>query len=173
MRKQAFMVMLFTFCAWAGFSGDKASHAVTLSVGEVCMIGLNSTAGIALHTNPGTAGGVPPTGSMDSSKSLWYTSVVPHGGTRRITANWGATDQAPNGTSLHVRVTSMPSQSGTAADQIRLGSEPRDIITGIGSCATGADAVKLLYTFTIDDVSGLIQGETRTVVVNFTLSDAS
>lgn len=159
-------------------ANDTASHQVTMNVLEVVIIDLNDTSTVTLQTNAPAVGGDPVTGDTDSSKRLQYTSLVPAGQSRRITANWGVADSAPAGTSLRVEITAIngvAGNCGTAAGQITLSNVAQNIITGIGSCrtGTGANGATVTYTFSIDDVSQLEVGDSRTVTVTFTLTDAS
>jgi len=176
MKRLAISCLVFVF--FGGFlfaANDSASHDVTMQVNEIVLIDLNNTSTITLTTNAPANGGENPTGDSDSSKLLQYTSLVAVGTTRNISAQWGAADQAPAGTSLGLEATNVPGACGTATAQITLGSIAQNIITGIGSCATGvgANGSELTYTFNIDNVSNLVVGESQTVTITFTLTDAS
>jgi len=175
MKRLIVISIVFMFIAGFAFAADTAAHDVTLNVVDVCLIDLNSTATITLNTIAPAAGGMDPTGDTNNSKLLQYTSLVPTGQTRVITANWGGADAAPAGTSLLLEVTSVPAGCGTAGAQITIDDTARNIITAIGSCATGvgANGAALLYTFSVDNVGLLVVGDTSTVTVTFTLSDAS
>jgi hypothetical protein len=174
MKRLIVLTIVFMFIAGIVFAADTAAHDVILNVNEVCLIDLNSTATITLNTIAPATGGMDPTGDTDASKLLQYTSLVPSGLTRVITANWDATDAAPAGTSLRLQATSVPAGCGTAGAQITLSNVAQNIITAIGSCATGvgANGAALLYTFSVDNVNNLVVGDTSTVTVTFTLSDA-
>ena len=175
MKRFIVLSIVFMFIAGIVFAADTAAHDVILNVNEVCLIDLNSTATITLNTTAPAAGGMNPVGDTNNSKLLQYTSLVPSGQTRVITANWDALDAAPAGTSLRLQVTSVPVGSGTAGAQITLSDTAQNIVTAIGSCATGTgvNGAALLYTFSVDTVSSLVVGATSTVTVTFTLSDAS
>lgn len=165
--------LMFIFVA-SGLN-DNAQHDVVLQVNEIALIDLNSTSSITLSTNAPGAGGELPTGDSDSSKLLQYTSLVAPGLTRNITVQWGATDNAPSGTSLDVEATNVPGACGTGAGLITLSNVAQILISSIGSCATGtgANGSELTYTFNIDDVSSLVVGSSSTVNITFTLTDAS
>ena len=154
---------------------DTTSHDVTMQVNEIALIDLNNTTAVTLTTNPPANGGEDPVGDTDSSKLLQYTSLVASGVARNITAEWGATDAAPAGTSLKLEATSVPGGCGTGAAQVTLSNVAQNIVTGIGSCATGtgANGAVLTYTFSIDTVTALVVGDNKTVTVTFTLTDAS
>jgi len=159
-------------------ANDSASHQVTMNVVECVVIDLNDTSTITLQTTAPAVGGDPVTGATDSTKRLQYTSLVPAGQTRRVTANWGPADSAPAGTSLRVEITAIngvAGNCGTATGQITLSNVAQNIITGIGSCrtGTGANGATVTYTFSIDDISQLQVGDSKTVTVTFTLTDAS
>jgi hypothetical protein len=174
-RLTTLILMVVFFGGFIYAANDSASHDVTMQVNEVVLIDLNSTATITLTTNAPANGGEDPTGDTDNSKLLQYTSLVASGTTRNISAQWGGTDQAPAGTSLLLEATSVPAGCGSASAQITIDSTARNIITGIGSCATGtgANGAEMTYTFQIDDVSQLVVGDNQTVTITLTLTDAS
>lgn len=166
------MVLVAQF---ASAATDTATHDVTLQVSEIALIDLNNTAAITLTTNAPGAGGENPLGDTNATKLLQYTSLVGSGLTRNITVEWGGTDAAPAGTSLKLLATSVPAGCGTAAPQVTLSSTPTNLVTTIGSCATGtgASGTELTYTFSIDTVTSLVVGDNKTVTITFTLTDAS
>ena len=161
------------------FAADNGSHNVVLQVLDVCKINLNDASSITLTTIAPVNGGDPVTGQTDSTKLLQYTSLVPSGQHRKITANWGAADAAPAGTALLLQVDSVPANCGNnvapAGTPITLSNVAQDLIDTIGSCATGvgANGAGLTYTFSITDVNNLVVGDNQTVTVTFTLTDAS
>jgi hypothetical protein len=176
MKKVLFVCLsLLLASAFAFGLNDTAIHSVILQVNEIALIDLNNTAAITLTTNPPGAGGLDPIGDTDSSKLLQYTSLVASGVTRNITVNWDATDSAPAGTSLSLEAVSVPANCGTAAGALVITDIAQNLITTVGSCATGvgANGAALTYTFDITDVTQLVVGDTRTVTVTFTLADAS
>ena len=152
-----------------------ATHDVTLQVNEIVLIDLNDATAITLTTNTPAAGGDTPLGDSDATKLLQYTSLVASGLTRSISVQWDVADAAPTGTSLKVEATSVPASCGTAAGLVTISSTAQDIITGIGSCATGtgASGAALTYTFSIDTVSSLVVGDNKTVTLTYTLTDGS
>ena len=169
------LILLLGAASFVMAASDTASHQVTLQINEVVLIDLNDTGTITLSTSAPTNGGEDPTGSTDATKLLQYTSLVASGTTRNITAAWGAGDSAPAGTSLKLQATSVPASCGTAGAQVTLSNSGQNIITAIGSCATGtgANGAELTYTFSIDTVSSLNVGDSETVTITFTLTDAS
>jgi hypothetical protein len=166
------MVVFFGGLIYA--DNDFTSHDVTMNVISVVLIDLNDTSTITLNTIAPANGGEDPTGETDNSKLLQYTSLVSAGTHRQITANWDVGDTAPAGTSLLLQATSVPAGCGTAGAQITVDDTARVIIDNIGSCATGtgANGAELTYTFSIDDVSQLVVGDSETVTITLTLTDA-
>ena len=156
-------------------ASDTANHDVTMTVAEVVLIDLNDNSEVVLTTSAPALGGQDPVGDTDSSKLLQYTSLVASGVTRRITVEWGALDAAPAGTSLKLEAVSVPAGCGTAGAQVTVSSTAQNLITGIGSCATGTggSGAALTYTFSIDDVPSLVVGDSETVTITFTLTDAA
>ena len=156
-------------------ANDVATHSVTMNVNEVVLVDLNDATTIVLSTIAPANGGELPTGSTDSTKLLQYTSLVASGLTRTLTVQWGGADAAPAGTSLKLEATSVPAGCGTAAAQVTISPTGQSLITGIGSCATGtgASGAALDFTFSIDDVNSLVVGESKTVTLTYTLTDAT
>jgi hypothetical protein len=182
MRKLSIILLTATLLIWlarmeTAFSdSDTASHSVTMTVNEIALIGLNSTATITLEMGTSTSTGEAPQDVTDNGKLLQYTSLVPDGATRSIVAAWGAaTDAAPAGTSLKLQSTSVPANCGTAASQITVSATAQSIITNIGSCATGVgvNGAEITYTLSVDDFTQLAASESKTVTITYTLTDAS
>jgi hypothetical protein len=148
---------------------DTATHDVTMNVNEIVLIDLNSTATLTLSTVAPGSGGQDPTGQTDStSKLLQYTSLVASGTTRNIQASWsGALDaQCPAGTHLELEAITVPGGCGSAVSGgVTLSGTDQNIITAIGSCATGtgANGAQLEYRFVIDTVSSLVVGDSKSV----------
>lgn len=171
--KLFFGLLLVVALSAQGFAdSDSASHDVTLQVNEIALIDLNDASAITLTTNAPAAGGAGVLGDSDSSKLLQYTSLVASTVTRRITVNLSGS-AVPAGTLLYLEATSVPANCGTAGGQLTLSTTAANLISGIGSCATGvgANGAALTYTFHIDDVNQLVVGSTSSITVNFTLTD--
>jgi len=175
MKRLTTLFLMVLFFGGFMYAADTASHDVTMQVNEVVLIDLNDLGAITLTTTAPANGGEDPTGDTDNSKLLQYTSLVASTTTRNISAQWGGTDAAPAGTSLLLEATSVPLNCGTAATQITMSSTAQNIITAIGSCATGtgANGAVLTYTFQIDTVSSLVVGDNKTVTITLTLTDAT
>jgi hypothetical protein len=102
--------------------------------------------------------------------------VVAGSTVRSITAAWGGSDAAPAGCSLTLEVTALTAGCGTQESQITMSAIAQDIVTDIGSCATGTggtDGGRLTYTLSVDDVTQLDASDDQSVTVTLTLTDAS
>ncbi|MGQ9779876.1 MAG: hypothetical protein ACUVRM_08380, partial [Bacillota bacterium] len=153
---------------------DTATQSVTMTVNEIAVIDV-AGGNVTLTITAPTQGGAPPANPTNNSTYLQYTSTVPTATTRKITAAFGATDAPPTGTSLKLSAT-VPAGMGTAAPQLTLSSTAGDLVTGIGSVYTGTgttNGAQLNYTLSIDNFSQLVVGESKTVTVTFTLTDAA
>jgi len=160
-------------------ASDSATHDVTMNVNEVVLIDINDTGTLTLNTTAPANGGEDPTGETDStSKLLQYTSLVTSGTTRNIQVSWsGALDGAcPAGTHLEAEAITVPGGCGSAvASGVTVSAVDQNIITSIGSCATGtgANGAQMEYRFVVDTVSSLVVSDTTSVRLVFTLTDAS
>ena len=169
-----FLALISLSSGFAFGANANISHDVDINVLEAVLIGLNDSGAISLNTvAPGTPG-ADPTGEFDASKELRYTSLAPSTNTRQIHASYGLT-APPSGTLLHLEASSVPANCGTAFVGGRtLTGTDQDIITSIGSCATTTtDGATLTYTLVIDDVTQLNVGDSATVNVTLTITDAT
>ena len=179
MRKALRIVFVLIFC-FVGLSSlfaatDTANHDVTINIIEVVLIDVNAGLVTLTTVAPGT-GGAPVTGESDTSKWLQYTSLVAFGETRTITAEL---DASPTVTGILLQLVSAApaggAEEGTEQAAITLTVVAQVIINAITSCATGtggAEGANLTYTLIIDNVALLLVGQSDTVNVTFTLTDA-
>ncbi|MDA3938187.1 MAG: hypothetical protein PF693_02615 [Spirochaetia bacterium] len=182
-RKSTKMIILVALMAFvigtssAFADSDSTHHDINLNVSEIAVLGLNNDSSITLST-PGTvaAGALPTAVDTDSSKYLKYTSVVGGTATRSITVSLGEIG-VPSGTQLTIEADdASTTQDGTPASVITLSSTAASLITGISSCATGTDAsdgANLTYSYSVTDVTALLDSADATVTVTFTLGDDS
>jgi hypothetical protein len=160
-------------------ASDSATHDVTMNVNEVVLIDVNNTGTLTLNTTAPANGGEDVTGEIDStSKLLQYTSLVAAATTRNISVAWsGALDGVcPAGTHLEAEAITVPGGCGSAvASGVTVSGVDQNIITSIPSCATGtgASGAQMEYRFVVDTVSSLVVGDTTSVRLVFTLTDAS
>ena len=71
-------------------------------------------------------------------------------------------------------VTARAGQAGRPGDEIALDDKPKDVLSGIGSCATGnglCDGARLEYGVVVLDPTRVVPGEKKTVTVTFTFAD--
>lgn len=166
----------FLLAAGIVFSGqDTARQTVVLSVSAFGSLSVSGNPRLLL----GLDGGAGAWGETeDHSSILSYTSTVGPGQHRSISAQMGETESAPAGCALSLRAA--PSQSRTAgrsAGDVVLGVAPQTIVMDIGSCATNLDGPQggavLYYRLAVVLPTALIAGESRSVTVTFTLTDAA
>ncbi|MBM3293482.1 MAG: hypothetical protein FJY82_03040 [Candidatus Aminicenantes bacterium] len=156
------------------FGATTVNQTVTMQISQICLVGVSGNPAALNVTAPATAGDQPSNPS-DNATYARYTSVIPSGQTRKLQVNWGGSDAAPAGCSL--KLTAAPqSGKGTTAGQKTVSATAQDIVTGIGSCATGTggtDGAQLTYVLSIDDFASLIQTASTQATITLTLTDAS
>jgi len=162
--------------ALAVAQANQKSHNVTMQVNSIAVLAL-AGGNITLTIEAPATGGETPADDTDATCYLRYTATVPASQTRNVTAAWGASDAAPGGTSLLLEAgTPGGTNQGSSAGQKTISDSAENVITGIGSCATGTGASngsQLTYTLSVSDVTNLIASESKTATVTFTLTDAS
>ena len=110
----------------------------------------------------------------DQNTYIRYTSVVPDGNTRTITAAI-TSGVLPSGCALKLAVAGLSGNGNTGvavADGVYLSGAPQNIVTGIGNCYTGTgstDGVQIGFTLDVEDEAKLVAGETSVVTISFTL----
>ncbi len=149
---------------------------IHMSVDSIAVLNVNPGSDITLTVSAPATAGDAPVGMANDANYLQYTSTV-YENTKKITAQLGAA--VLDGCSLKLQATvGSGSNEGTSVGQVTLSSiNASDIVTGIGTCATGTtsstDGAKLTYTLTVDSPSSLIAGQAKHIGVTFTLTDAS
>lgn len=152
-----------------------ANQTVTMQVNAIGVLRVTGNPAALVVSAP-ASGGLVPDNPQNNSTYAQYTSTVPSGQTRRLTAHWGASDEAPAGCSLKLTATTPGGNQGSSAGQITLSATAQNVVTGIRSCATGqgpTSGAQLTYVLSVDDVELLVAGETKTATVTLTLTDAS
>jgi hypothetical protein len=173
LKNAAFLLLAPLLTVGFLLAQDTATQTVTMRVSEICVIDVTGNPSVLVIVPP-SDGGDTPANPSDSSTYAQYTSVVASGKTRSITAQWAAGDAAPSGCELQLQAQPAGGNQGTSAGTITLSSTPQNIVTGIGSCATGrgsTQGARLTYTLVINDVESLVAGEEKTVTVTLTLTD--
>lgn len=153
------------------FAGNTASATIEFSVEEMSLMDVSGAlSGPITLTAPENGGSS--TGS-NGDTYIRYTSIVPHGKTRVITASI-ASGMLPSGCALKLKVADLSGNGAignAVADWVYLSSEPQSIVTDIGNCCTGAgsvDGIKITYELVANDIAHLIAGETTTITISFT-----
>ena len=172
-----------TLLAWAAialgvtgvaFAAATATQTVTMQVAAICVLGTTGNPG-ALTVSAPLLGGDPPGDATSNPTYAQYTSTVAAGTTRRLQANWDASDGAPARCSLLLTATpANVGNQGASLGQITMTSTPTDLVSGIGNCATGrgpTSGAELIYVLRVDNVDNLVAGESRTVTITLTLTD--
>ncbi|MFH1314710.1 MAG: hypothetical protein ABIJ00_16005 [Candidatus Eisenbacteria bacterium] len=162
--------------AGSAFAADTETQALTMNVSPAVVLDVTSAA-ITLEIVAPGSGGADPADDIDNSSYAQYTSILNSGTTRSLTAAWGGVDAAPAGCSLKLEVTSLTSGCGSAvAGGITMTASAQNIVTSIGSCATGTgatDGAQLAYTLSVDTVASLDASDDQSATVTLTLTDAS
>lgn len=156
------------------FAAATATQTVTMQIASISVLGTTGNPATLAVAAP-AQGGETPANPTSNSTYAQYTSTVATGVTRRLQANWGGTDAAPAGCSLLLTATPavLPNQ-GTTAGQITMTSTATNIVTAIGSCATGitgTSGAQLAYVLSINSMTALVAGDNHTVTITLTLTD--
>ena len=149
--------VLLAFASSVSFGATaNDGHDVTIGIVEVAVMALSSGAAITLNTVAAAAGS-DPTGQSDNSKTLEYTSLNAVGLERIIEAQLDVA--TPAGTSLNLTA-SDPADSGgmgvSAGPQLLSNLGSVDILTNIGSVATGGGGPTLTYQLNVTSVPALV-----------------
>jgi len=162
--------------AGPAFAADTATQTVQMNVNDICVIDVTGNPAALTIAAPAT-GGQTPADASNNTTYAQYTSVVSGATARTVTAAWGGSDAAPAGTSLALEVTALTAGCGTVVGGgITVSAVAQNIITAIGSCATGTggtDGGQLTYTLSVSDVTALDASDDQSVTVTLTLTDAS
>ena len=156
---------------------DTATQTFEVNVDEIAVIDVSGNPGTLTITAPTNGGDDPVEPAADSSTYVWYTSVIPAMETRTIDAV--ITDGTlPPGTKLNLTAAT-PTGTGNCGTAVALGVDlsgtAGDIITDIGSCATGqgTGGAQLTYTLTITDIGSLVVTSANSITVTLTLTESS
>jgi len=158
------------------FGASTTTQTVTMQVNAICVLAVTGNPSTLTVSAPAT-GGQTPANPSSSTTYAQYTSTVASATTRKLTSKWETGDAAPAGCSL--KLTATPSggtNEGSTAGQITISSTAQDIVTAIGSCATGTGASNgalLGYVLSVDTVTSLVASESKSATVSLTLTDAS
>jgi hypothetical protein len=157
------------------YAAATATQTVTMQIASISVLAMTGNPATLAVSAPAQGGATPANPSSNATYAQ-YTSTVATGVTRRLQANWGTTDAAPAGCSLLLTATpaALPNQ-GSTAGQITMSSTATNIVTGIGSCATGTGATngaQMAYVLSINTMTSLVAGDNHTVTITITLTDS-
>lgn len=165
--------LLLTWSTGPSTAGNSATAIVEFGVEEISSMDVS---GILAHPIRMTT---PVSGTVEAGSNgdtyIRYTSVVPHGKTRTISAAISS-GTIPRGCRLKLNVVEMNGNGAygrAVPGGIYLTGNPQGIVTGIGNCFTGTgadDGVRIECALEVEDESKLIADETSTVAVLFTLN---
>jgi len=171
----AFAVICFAL-AGSAFAADTATQTVNMNIADISVLDVTSASITLEIVAPGT-GGATPADDTDNSSYAQYSSVVGSGTTRNLSAAWGGSDAAPAGCSLTLEVGSLTAGCGSAVSGgVTITSEAQNIVTAIGTCATGVgatDGARLDYTLSVDTATSLDASDDQSATITLTLTDAS
>jgi hypothetical protein len=144
-------------------------------IGEVLAVGVTDSMFVHMSVDSIAVLNVNPGSDITLTVSAPATAVAAFA-TKKITAQLSAA--VLSGCSLKLQATvGSGSNEGTSAGQVTLSNESAtNIVTGIGTCATGTtstDGTKLTYTLTVDTMGSLVAAQEKHLSVTFTLTDAS
>ena len=171
---------IFVVIALLGFAGGvmAQSHQINITIPTISLIDV-SAPGTAVNfsvTAPALAGDAPTvTGSPNTDKQVYYTSLVGTGLQREIQA---AMASLPAGLNLNVAVAAATGGagtrgSGTNADFTSLDLVAKNVVTGIRSCYSSRTAGgAVTYSLTISDFSTLVTQVATDHQITYTLTAA-
>ncbi len=180
-RKRLFVLCLIalTLIAVVGrvaVVGNTATQVVHIRVEEIAVMDVIGALSEPLTLTVPQSSDVAPV--EHANTYLRYTSLVPEGKTRMITAAITA-GSIQKGYALTLEAISI-SGNGSCGNPVPggvyLSRTPQSIITGIGGCYTGTastDGALISHALVVKDVVSLVSSETRTITISFTLTDAS
>jgi hypothetical protein len=175
-KKIAALAAALLLTAAEVFAQVTDSHTVRITINPIAAMELNSILDVAFATtSPALAGASPgPTSgspATDSTRRLWYTAANAGASTRHISVQSNV--NAPAGTTLTVDTASP--EGGTGAGPVTITTTAANLVTTLGSVATGrtaGDGALLTYRFWVNNPALLVVGAVPTVVtVTYTLTD--
>ena len=151
---------------------DRATQTVTMTVAEICSVSVNGNPGPLTVTSSEDGSHI--SEPTDSSTSIGFTSTVGRGRSRSISVLWQSGSRPPSGCELRLRAAD-PSGKGQGQSRgwIAVSDFPQDLISGIGSCATGGSSpgLGLEFKLAVTNPTVLQSGERTTATVILTLTD--
>jgi hypothetical protein len=149
-----------------------AYQTVTMAVAEICTVAVSGNPGpLTVTLSEDGSHLIEPT---DISTSIGFTSTVRQGQSRSISVLWQSGSRAPSGCELHLRAADPVGKGqGQSRGWIALSDLPRELISGIQSCATGGSpsGPALEFKLAVITPTALQPGEKTTARIILTLTD--
>jgi hypothetical protein len=170
----ALSVLLLVVCSMSlAQSTNSDHHDVIININSIALLDLEGP-NVTLDVTRPTNAGDEPVGDSDNGTYLNYTSTVASSASRSISAQITA-GSVPAGVDLKLAaVPAARSNEGTSAGQVTLDDKAAHaVVTGIGSCATGAaasDGARCTYTLEVSSYSALEVQSNTTMTVTYTIS---
>ncbi|NOY95534.1 MAG: hypothetical protein GXO81_04005 [Chlorobi bacterium] len=167
-------------------SGQSQGHGLTISIPEVVMLGLEATSSKSIVLNPESpnTAGLALDFANSHNSDLWinYSSITDGGAGHLRSVTVAVTGPIPKGVDLKVSASHDAGKGkgavGVPLGQVILSAEAQNIITGIGSCYTGAgvnNGHRLTYSLELkdpDSYAALDYGGSTGLTVIYTLTDS-
>lgn len=164
MRRFLLIFTLIVALCGVAFAAPSDSHTVTLVISPIAAMTMNNGGNITLTIDDagGTlVGGATPSADTDATQYLQYT-IVKTATATSVKITVGCAGTPPAGTSLTV-VASGAGNGTNAAAATLTNLSSADLVTAIPNCATGTTATsgkQLTYTFSVTDVTQLVDNDT-------------
>ena len=170
-------LLILGLIAATGVFAQSDFHTVSVNIPEIALLAIDG-GNVTLAVQEPATPGDPGTGDSDATTRLFYTSLVPSGGFKKITA--GASGAlVPGGTSITVDATSISAtgNGGTAVGAVTFAAMlggAQDFVTGIESAFTGinpaSDGAVLTYTLSFADYTALRATGPALFTVTYTIT---
>ena len=166
------LVVALGLIASSGFAATGTSNqTASLAVPEIAVIATSGNVSTMTFVAP--AAGVTPADVTDNSTYLEYTSTTNGTATRKISAKLSSAT-VPAGAALKIVAVTGGTNEGTAQTAFDLTISDQDLITGVGTVATGTGSagVQVTYTLHVTSMSDLDISAASDSTVVFTLAAA-
>jgi hypothetical protein len=174
-------VALCLVAAGSLLAADSESHQVQINITSICLLDIDDATALIYGVNATQAGDEPEitVTSGSETRDLWYTSIVPTGQTRRITANFSVA--LPTGVEIEVDISTADvggvgakGTGGSYTFDNGDGTSAHNIVTAIGNCWTSrTNGADVTISADISDVTTLVGGTAYTGNLTYTLTDPS
>ena len=153
-------------------TGDDTS-AVNVNISEIAMVAAGAPGNLVIDATSISAGDAPFVSAADATSVLDYTSIVAAAQTRIIKAKLSAVvagcNLALTCAQLVDGTAGADGTVGTVAAITTLTAADQNLVSGIGSCNSGATGATLTYTLTIDDIAN-VKAANNALTITFTIT---